>query len=511
MKRLLLILLGVVALAAGPAQSGGPVRAIQQDAQKDTRPNIIFLLTDDQDLELNSLAYMPNVRGLLASQGTTFSNDFVPLSLCCPSRSSILTGEYAHNHHVYTNAKPDGGYKIFLQNGLEEATVGTALHAAGYRTALMGKYVNAYPAGTENTHVPPGWDEWDVPIGGAAYNEFNYTLNQNGTLIKHGKTPDDYLTDVLTGRAREFIRGAAADHVPFFLYLATYAPHKPYTPAPRHAALFPGVKAPRTPSFNEGDVSDKPEAVRKLAALSKQDVATLDTQYRLRLQSLQAVDEMVAALVRVLRNNGRLGNTYIFFTSDNGYHLGQHRMRAGKYTPYEEDIRVPLLVRGPGVPAGRTVDAFVENVDFAPTFADLAGAHLASHPDGRSLVPLLGGGASGAPDGWRRVVLLEQFAFRELPQGTDGILEPSEAATIEEYPSHLGLRTPTYKYIERSTGEQEYYDLTQDPDELRNLAGQMDSRFLNRLSGIVHALGECVGDGCRRLEGAAVPVPVRSP
>jgi len=212
---------------------------------------------------------------------------------------------------------------------------------------------------------------------------------------------------------------------------------------------------------------------------------------------------MVAALVRVLRNTGRLGNTYIFFTSDNGYHLGQHRMKAGKYTPYEEDIRVPLLVRGPGVPAGRTVDAFVENVDFAPTFAALAGAHLTSHPDGRSLVPLLGG---TTPAGWRRAVLLEQFAFRELPQGADGILEPSEAATIQEYPSHLGLRTPTYKYIERSTGELEYYDLTQDPDELQNLAGQMDPGFLNRLSGIVHALGACAEDTCRQLEAAPVPV-----
>jgi len=503
MKRILLIplsvLLGLAVLTAGLAHGHSPVRT----GQSDTRPNIIFLLTDDQDLELDSLAYMPNVRRFLADQGTTFSNDFVPLSLCCPSRSSILTGEYTHNHRVYTNAKPDGGYKIFLENGLEDTTIGTALHAAGYRTALMGKYVNAYPAGAENTHVPPGWDEWDVPIGGAAYNEFNYTLNQNGTLIKHGHAPDDYLTDVMTGRARELIRGAAADRVPFFLYLAPYAPHKPFTPAPRHAQLFPGVKAPRTPFFNEADVSDKPDAVRKLAALSKQDIATLDTQYRLRLQSLQAVDEMVAALVRVLRNTGRLGNTYIFFTSDNGYHLGQHRLKAGKYTPYEEDIRVPLLVRGPGVPAGRTVDAFVENVDFAPTFAALAGAHLTSRPDGRSLIPLLGG---TTPNGWRRAVLLEQFAFRELPQGADSILEPSESATIQEYPSHLGLRTPTYKYIERSTGELEYYDLTQDPDELQNLAGQMDSGFLKRLSGIVHALEACAGETCRQLEGAPVPV-----
>lgn len=192
--------------------------------------------------------------------------------------------------------------------------------------------------------------------------------------------------------------------------------------------------------------------MRKLAALSKADIATLDMQYRLRLQSLQAVDEMVAALVRALRNTGRLGNTYIFFTSDNGYHLGQHRMRAGKYTPYEEDIRVPLLVRGPGVPAGRTIDAFVENVDFAPTFADLAGAHLGSRPDGRSLVPLLGG---TTPDGWRRAVLLEQFAFRELPRGPAAFLSPPSRRPLRSIPptSACALRrtnTSSARLVSRS-------------------------------------------------------------
>jgi N-acetylglucosamine-6-sulfatase len=496
----LAVLLGLAALTAGRAQN--------RSSAAGARPNILFLLTDDQDLLLDSLAYMPNVRSLIAEQGITFSNDFVPLSLCCPSRSSILTGQYAHNHRVYTNAAPDGGFKIFFENGLEDRTIGTALHAAGYRTGLLGKYLNAYPAGTETTHVPPGWDEWDVPVGGAAYNEFNYTLNQNGTLIRHGHTPADYLTDVMAARAVQFIRAAAADKVPFFLYLGTYAPHKPFTPAPRHAQLFPGVQAPRTPSFNEANVRDKPDAGRKLPLLGPADIALLDTQYRLRLQSLQAVDEMVAALISTLRDSGQLDNTYIFFTSDNGYHLGQHRRKAGKYTPYEEDVRVPLLVRGPGVPAGRTVDAFTENVDFAPTFAALGGATLRGRGDGRSLVPLLSG--NPPPASWRRAVLLEQFAFHETPEGTGGVLEPSEtteAAGVQEYPTHLGLRTPAYKYVEYSTEEREYYDLVNDPHELQNLASQMSTKFLNRLSGIVHALSTCTGETCRRLEAQPVPPP----
>jgi N-acetylglucosamine-6-sulfatase len=509
-KRLLLIplfvllgLTGLTALTAGRAATRANTRA-------DIRPNIVFILTDDQDLVLNSLSYMPAVRNLIAAQGLSFSNDYVPLSLCCPSRASILTGEHTHNHQVYTLAPPDGGNERYLALGHEETNLGTAMHAAGYRTALLGKYLNGYPRGSDATHVPPGWDEWDVPIFGAAYFEFNYTMNQNGTLVPHGHAPADYLTDVLTVRARQFIRASAAAKAPFFLYLAPYAPHRPSTPAPRHAQLFPGVRVPRTPSFNEADVSDKPSTLRKQPLLTRSDIADLDAQYRLRLQSLQAVDEMVASVVLALRNSGQLDNTYIFFTSDNGYHMGQHRMKSGKYTPYEEDIRVPLLVRGPGVPVGRTVDAFVLNVDFAPTLAELGGATLGTPYDGRSLVPLLGGNLP--PDPWRQAVLLEQFTFTEQPEGPDGILEPSENSAADgpvEHPTHLGLRTPKYKYVEYSNQEREYYDLVNDPYELQNLARKIDVKFLDRLSGIVHALGTCAGDTCRRLEAQPMPKPIQ--
>jgi arylsulfatase A-like enzyme len=488
----------VLLLLAGTSGARGPA-----GQRADTRPNILFILTDDQDLLLGSLDVMPNVRALIADQGLTFTNDFVPLSLCCPSRSTILTGEYAHNHRVYTNFPPDGGYQEFFARGLEAATIGTAMHTAGYRTGLMGKYLNSYPAGTDRTHVPPGWDEWDVPAGGAPYGAFNYTLNQNGALVVRGHTPADYLTDVLAARARDFITTAGKGPAPFFLYLATYAPHKPSTPAPRHAQLFPGAQAPRTPSFNEANVRDKPQEARK-TPLSAQEITALDVLYRKRLQALQAVDEMVADLVQTLQDTGQLDHTYIIFTSDNGFHMGQHRLRAGKYTPYEEDIRVPLLIRGPGVPAGSTTDAFTLNVDFAPTIAALGGATLKTRFDGRSLAPLLHGGP--APTGWRKAVFLEQFAFREVPQDDGSTLEPAENQSgVEEYPSHLGLRTPTYKYVEYATGEREVYDLVKDPAELENLASRTTSKLLSRLSGIVHGLSTCKGASCRQLE--SVPMP----
>jgi len=498
----LLALLAGIAAARTPSTAGAPrLRATRSNT---ARPNIIFILTDDQDALLGSLDVMPAVRNQIAAQGLTFTNAFVPLSLCCPSRSTILTGQYAHNHEVYTNVAPDGGFHRFLDLGREKATVGTAMKNAGYRTALMGKYLNEYPRGTDKNHVPPGWDEWDVPIGSAGYNQFNYTMNQNGRFVVHGNKAADYLTDVLTERARLFIRDSVERGSPFFLYVAPYAPHRPATPAPRHALLFPDAKAPRTASFNEAEINDKPQSVRK-PLLTTEDVGLLDYQYRRRLQSLQAVNDMVAGIVRTLKNTGQLDNTYIVFTSDNGFHLGQHRMKAGKYTPYEEDIRVPLVVRGPGVPAGTTTGAFVLNVDFAPTFAEIGGATLGVRADGRSFLPLLRGGPE--PPGWRKAVFLEQFAFRDA-QGEADVDEPSDrtaADGVQEYFTHLGLRTPAYKYVERANDEFEYYDLVKDPAELRNIAARMAPQLRARLSAIVHALSTCAGAECRRLDAQPIP------
>ncbi|HEX3529591.1 MAG TPA: sulfatase-like hydrolase/transferase [Thermoanaerobaculia bacterium] len=481
-----------LALFASPASAAPPAK-----------PNIIFIVTDDQDLLLDSLKYMPRVHDLLANQGTTFSHAFVPLSLCCPSRTSILTGRYTHNTQVYTNSLPDGGFARFYALGLEQETVAVALQKVGYRTAILGKYLNDYPLTVPPTYVPPGWNEWVVPSDGAPYTEFNYTLNENGSQVKFGHAATDYMTDVLAKRARRFITKAAADRVPFFLYLTPYAPHKPCTPAPRHAALFPGLKAPRTPSFNEADVSDKPEAVRNLPLLTPELIDAIDHLYRLRLQSLQAVDEAVGSIVQLLEATGQMRNTYIIFTSDNGFHQGQHRLFNSKYTAYEEDVRVPLIVRGPHVPANRVVDALTENVDFAPTIAQLAGATLSSKVDGRSLVPLLRSGP--VPPSGRQTVLLEQFHFTDGPGGGDSVLEPGDALKDEEHVTHRGLRTATFKFVEYGTGEHEYYDLVKDPYELENLASHIGPLLMGQLTSRLNDLSQCQGGDCRALEAEPVP------
>jgi N-acetylglucosamine-6-sulfatase len=465
------------------------------------RPNVILVLTDDQDLLLGSLDFMPRLQQLLVEQGTTFTNAYVPLSLCCPSRATILTGRYTHNLKIYTNFPPDGGFKLFKDLGREEETVGVALRRAGYRTALMGKYLNGYPDKTARTYVPPGWDEWAVPAAGNVYNHFNYTLNQNGKLVPYGKQPADYLTDVLARRARDFVTRAAEDRVPFFLYFASFAPHTPAPPAPRDANLFPDARAPRTPSFDETIVKDKPKDMRGRPRLSDKQIHRIDNLYRRRLQSLQAVDAAIATLVEALESTGQLDNTYIVFTSDNGFHMGQHRLVPGKYKPYEEDVHVPLVVRGPGVPAGARVDALIENVDLAPTIAQLAGARLPIPPDGRSFVPFLAA-PQRAPSNWRQMVFLEQFHFEDAPQDDEGILEPLDQRVGEEHVTHLGLRTATFKFVEYGTGELEYYDLVNDPFELESSTRELSSDRLRRLKERVHALATCRGKACRDLEAA---------
>ena len=427
---------------------------------------------------------------LLGAQGMTFRNYFVPLSLCCPSRATLLTGLYAHNHKVYTNFGPDGGFERFDAQGYEARNLATALHAAGYRTGLIGKYLNGYPVKDDPTHIPPGWDEWVSPVKGSPYGSYSYTLNDNGNLVKYGNKTEDYITDVLSKKAVEFVRGSGGQ--PFFLYLATYAPHKPGTPARRHFGLLPTLQAPRTPSFNEADVRDKPARIRNLKRLKPEQIAALDNLYRKQALSLQAVDEAVAALVDTLRETGQLDNTFIVFTADNGYHLGQHRLGPGKYTAYEPDIHVPLLVRGPGVPAGIEVNALISSVDLVPTFAELAGAALPIEPDGRSLVPFLQG---QTPEPWRQAVLLEQFKYPVSP--------PDEATANS--PAHRGLRTDTFKYVEYGTGEREVYDLMKDPDELVNLRDQVPLPWLTLLSQRAKALRSCKGETCRQIEAQPLP------
>jgi N-acetylglucosamine-6-sulfatase len=469
------------------------------------RPNFVFLLTDD--LDAGEISVMPRLKSLLIDQGTTLSDYNVSVSWCCPSRSTTLRGQYAHNTTVWSNTAPNGGFGRFYGKKLEDSTIATWLQGAGYRTGLFGKYLNGYPeqAPVGKTYIPPGWNDWVVPASGSPYHQFNYTLNDNGKLETHGHKARDYLTDVLNLKVRRFV--SAPTPQPFFAYVGVYNPHAPATPAPRHAKLFAHAKAPRTPSYDEKDLTGKPTEVRRLPPVSAKEAATWDALYRDRLRSLQSVDDMIGDLVDALKRSGRLDDTYFVFTSDNGFHIGQHRMPPGKNTAYVEDTRVPFVIRGPGVAAGRTVSALAGNVDVAPTFADLAGVKSPGFVDGRSLAPLL---RPGSPPSWRQVFLLEHGhgpgTRPPLKPPSDGVLEPPELLTTTTRDKfylapYEGLRTGRYFYVEYSTGERELYDLATDPYELHNLAGS-PSPLLTSLATRLRALRSCAGKACRTGEEA---------
>lgn len=469
-------------------------------------PNFVFLLTDD--LDTASIAEMPQLKSLLTDQGTSLSRYYVSLAWCCPSRATTLRGQYAHNTKVWSNSPPNGGFGMFHQLGTERSTIATWLKDAGYRTGLFGKYLNGYPeqAPVGRTYVPPGWDSWVVPAAGSPYHQYNYTLNDNGRLEQHGHAAHDYLTDVLNAKVRTFI--ATPDGRPFFAYAAVYNPHSPATPAPRHRKMFEGRTAPRPPSYDEPDLSGKPTELRRLPRVTAKERRTWDALYRDRLRSMQSVDDMIGGLVQALRAAGKLSSTYFIFTSDNGFHIGQHRMPPGKNTAYEEDIRVPFIVRGPGVPAGRTVDRLAGNADVAPTLADLAGARAPGFVDGRSLLPLLG---PRIPAAWRESFLLEHGhgpGTRPPLPAKDGTLEPPElyapSAREKFYLAPFeGLRTRRYLYVEYSTGEHELYDLAVDPYEQHDIApaSPLTARFAARL----RLLRSCAADACRTAENASVP------
>lgn len=457
-------------------------------SEQTSQPNIILILTDDQDAP--TVAFMPRLKELLVDQGTTFTNGFVTYSLCCPSRASIQRGQYVHNHQVLTNTPPDGGFQKFRSTGDEKSTVATWLQAAGYRTVLIGKYLNGYP-GNEPTYVPPGWSEWYGVHEAGGYSFYNYRINENGTVVSYGSHPEDYGTDVFARKATDFIRRAAADGKPFFVYLSTYAPHDaprgvPPIPAPRHQNEFADATAPRLPSFNEEDVSDKPKAVRRRPLLSSEQIAKIDERYRRRLQSVLAIDEMIASVVETLQATSQLEKTYIFFTSDNGWHQGEHRISAGKGTAYEEAIGVPFIVRGPGVPAGQALEHLVLNIDLAPTFAELAGASAPDFVDGRSLVPLL---RSNPPslENWRQGFLVEFWAS---PQS-----QPAR-------PLYQALRTYDYKYVEWASGERELYDLKKDLYEMESSHATAGPALLQKLASWLEALRRCAGASCREADSA---------
>jgi len=487
-----LSLLPILLACSGAALAAGASAPAAEHAAQP--PNVILVLTDDEDWKAHE--FLPQVRRLLEQRGATFSNYFVGYSLCCPSRSSILRGQYAHNTGVLGNAPPDGGFERFYRQGLERSTLATWLQDRGYYTALAGKYLNGY--GTTalaggGTHVPPGWTDWFALVGRAPY--FDYRINDDGRVLHFGHAESDYLTDVLRRHAIAVIRAARSAHKPLFLYLAPKAPHLPAEPAPRHSHLFSSAQMPEGASFDEDDVSDKPAPVRDRPRLGAIERLRMEALYRDRLRTLQAVDEMVAAIVEELAAGGDLDRTYILYTSDNGWHMGEHRLGHGKNTPYEEDIRVPLVIRGPGIAPGSVIPQLAVNSDLAPTIAELAGARVPAFVDGRSLVPLW----RAPPAHWRQCLLVQR--------GGNGASQADDGDDPHVPWGFHALRTAQYLYAAWSSGDRELYDLLADPAELRNLAATADPVLVGQLAGRLEALSTCRGAECRRLEDETLVRP----
>jgi N-acetylglucosamine-6-sulfatase len=417
------------------------------------RPNIIFILTDDMRKDDFNARYMPKTHSLLAEEGMSFENAFVSTPHCCPSRATIMRGQYAHNTGVWYEVNvfdpdgPDGGWEGYQRNGYEEDNVATRLAAAGYRTGLFGKYLNQYGGIT----VPPGWDDWFVSLNSLRY--YYYFVNDNGTIRFFGGSESDYSADVFSAETLQFIDASVDAGEPFFAYVAPNAPHAPAIPAPRHEHDFDHEKGPRLPSFNEKDVSDKPAWIQSPRRLNDTRIAEIDERHEQRVESLRSVDDLVGVVVDKLQSRQVLDNTYIVFTSDNGWYHGEHRIRQEKGRPYEEAPRVPLVIRGPGVEKGSTTDKLVLNTDYFPTFTDLAGAQTPDYVDGRSLLPVL----TGSETLWRTAILLESRA------GND-----PEIALDRNF---SGIRTSTSKYVESEGGFRELYDLAPDADpyELTNI------------------------------------------
>jgi N-acetylglucosamine-6-sulfatase len=475
---------GVVASSEG--SEGATVHhptASARPAAQTGRPNIVFILTDD--LSSNLVRYMPHVLAMQRS-GLTFNNYFVSDSLCCPSRSSIFTGNFPHDTKVFDNVGHQGGFRQFFDRGEEQHTFAVALQRAGYDTALMGKYLNGYGQqkgsvpGLPFTYVPPGWSEWDV--GGWGYPEFNYALNQDGAVQSYGHKPSDYLTDVLANKGVDFINSSAAAGRPFFLELSTFAPHDPYTPAPRNANDFPGLQAPRPANFDTLP-TNAPRWLDGRPPLTTDQTARIDEVYRLRAQAVQAVDQMIGQIETALAANGVTDNTYLVFSSDNGLHTGEYRLMPGKMTAFDTDIRVPLIVSGPGIPAGTTTDAMSENIDLAKTFAQIGATNMSG--DGHSLVPLFGG---LTPATWRNAALIEHRGPDLRPADPDFQQAPSGNPNTYE-----AMRANEFLYVEYSDGEREFYDLRNDPSELHNLAPTMTMLQLFQLHEELLSLQRCHG------------------
>ena len=464
MVGLLLVLVVVAASATVGAET--PARAATP------RPNIVLITADD--MRLDDLRWMPQTKKLIGAAGATVPTFISNHPMCCPARAEILSGRYGHNSGVLHNTGPYGGYPAWRTPGQH---VGRWLQGSGYRTALVGKFLNRWE---RSPHTPPGWNRFNPTLRGI-YKPFEIRMWHNGRPRSYSGT---HTSDLMGGFTKEYIRSFAKSGDPFFIWCSQVAPHDmlvngafgPPRPALRHRTLYQDVLPPSLadPSFNEADVSDKPPSVRASAKQSRQEMIVL---HRARIRSLRSVDDQVKAVVDTLRQVGQLRRTYVFFLSDNGYLIGEHR-QVGKNRPYEPALRVPFLVRGPGIPAGVVRPAVYSMVDLAPTFLQIAGAQPPVVIDGRSILASLRTGVTGYGD--------------YLIQGGDS----------HEPWWWRGVRSRGFVYARYSNGFEELYDRTNDPYQLRNVVD--DPAYADELARQRQRRDElrsCTGAECWMAQG----------
>jgi len=434
--------------------------------QPKSRPNVILILADDLDKSVFSRTTLDSA---WAEEGISFSNSLDTTSVCCPSRASILRGQYAHNTGLVNNEnfEPGGGARFFREEGLDRRTLATLLQSRGYETWFGGKYLNGYEMAGGGDYIPPGWDSWQAYLS-------SYQANVDGRTI----TFQRHYTDWLSARARRFIGRGRDTSKPFFMEIAPFDTHAPLLVPPRHARAYSKARAPRPPSFEEEDVSDKPRWVRNQPPLSAAAIASFDQNQVLRMRSALTLEDLSEKVVAALKRTHQLDDTYLIFTSDNGYQMGLHGIRAAKFLPYTEAHEVPFAVRGPGVSAGASVDELVANIDIAPTVLDLADAEQPRWMDGRSFEPFLGG---DAPEVWRDSLLIE------------GVKSGSPRR-----PAYSGVRRQDEIYVRYESGEEEFYDLSKDPYQLESRSQGVPAS----LEGKLEPLKNCAGEGCRRADGS---------
>jgi len=550
--RLAAVTVSIALLAGGTPATAQPAAPMPSPAANEKvlgaarppagRPNIVMIMADD--MRVDDLRYMPRTRQLLGRRGATFANSFSPYPLCCPARASFLTGQYTHNHRVWSQGER-WGFRAFK----DDSTLPVWLQKAGYQTGFIGKYLNGYGAqeltdGTPSaTYVPPGWDDWrgaldgnggldpDDPLAGGTYRYFDTTLNVNGTITAH---PGEYQTDMLGDQSIEMLDDFASEDAPFFLYSSFVAPHhgKPVeSDDPRRVRRddggFTQIKTPARPRWVKGMFDDviqrppglvgdpnaslagKPRFMRSLVPINAAERRAMLNASRQRAESVYVLDRQVQRIVGTLRRTGELSNTIIAFTSDNGYFAGEFRIRQGKILPYEPALRVPLLLRGPGISRGVVRTAPISTVDLAPTFAQAAKVTPGSVVDGRAM-----GDVFTRDRVWNRGILTtmgprDLLASDENAGAFGRVAVQTKGQTKGRgHRSSVGLRTSGWLYVEHASGEKEMYDMRADPRQLRNVIRFSEYAGLRRLlAAKLQRLKNCEGSVCTSL----LPVPLRAP